>query len=199
MLIDKGYKKTIQPEGKKVAIIGKNTNIEKYMPLDLGRFDVVVCLNGIVNYVDRCDWLVCLDTAVIDEFDDKGRANMTKVFIPEYPHLPNCTHEEFMAKLGVQCDYMIFDSHFSPKPNKRILRIDHVISVADTALQFMLWLGYRNFEFYGIGMEPRYYSKCYDAIQRHNMLEIPEDNLAMIDEKLRYWIKRYNASAIWNT
>lgn len=199
MLLNKSYRDTLgDVSNQKVAIIGKNANIEKYMPLDLSRFDVVVCLNGIINYMDRCDWLVMCDTVAIDEVNDKGKANVRRVFIPEYPHLPDCTHEEFMEKFGVSCEYMIFDSHFTPKPNKNILRLDHVFSVADTALQFMLWLGYRKFEFYGLGTTPETFSAFNEVYMYHGWKETPQELLGEVESRLLEWLYKYKADVLWH-
>lgn len=146
---------------KTVIIIGKGPYLDKYLPIIKKRNQIIACVNEIINFIDRPDYLFINDLDTIANILPDKRNLAKKVIVPTYPHINGhpCSMFDwkFFCYFGIsKYKLIIYDLHTSPKPEEGRLNFGEIWSSSETAIAYFLHLGFKSFETYGIGIEYGY-------------------------------------------
>src|SRR5690606_6749765 len=138
-----------------VVIVGKGPSA-RYVPPGAGAFRVAA-LNGAVRLCTWADWLFVNDLSAFAEIaPDDLRRHTGRVVLPAELHIdlgkPRASPRAAIPFLRGR-PYDLFELHTNPDRSPKLPYFGAIGSVAESAVAWLLHLGYRRF--YTLGIDPQ--------------------------------------------
>lgn len=179
-----------------IRIIGKGPTIEKRIKRKGD--EIIVALNSAIIICDDVDFLFMNDRNNIQKIPRKQFQRPANIVIPTYPHLEKeipsglFSYARFVSEMGFRhqinkTKIYIHQLDSSPFFVEGLPRLGKSMSVAETAIAWFIYHGFRNFETEGITLTygySKFFSK--ETLSKNHSLEWLKENtdsiLKRIDE-----------------
>ncbi len=176
-------------------IIGKGPGIiEKIVPSEFSR---VAALNSAANLIDgKITWLFCNDVEAIESIYPETWLNVQNLVCPVYPHQYNDVVKERIPAAFHILSYVnpgkvklwLYNLHTAPAKLGGIPDFGEIWSVAETAVSWLLYQGWRDFVFTGVSHPKNMqigYSPLLKGEKSDNVLSWYETNYIRIEHRLK--------------
>ena len=135
-----------------VLIVGKGPTA---CPVQKSDNVIIAALNGAIKLVDQCDWLFVNDLRAFHELPLNELRKTKRIVVPKFMHVDGhgnqfCSWTAILNLLPANMEVYLYNLHTS-EIDPHFPSFGRIHSVGDTALAWLIRLGYRYFASIGLG------------------------------------------------
>ena len=136
--------KNIFSSYKKSIIFGKGPTL-KYIEKDDNKDTLFICINNSINYIKKCDLLVCNDIESFNQINLDNLSNCNNILIPYHIHIncrpnKNITYNNVISKINnfFTGNLIIYNLRTAPIKYNNFISLLSAITSVHTGFEFIL-------------------------------------------------------------